>query len=135
VDESPQFDVEVSGDPTRKDLICWVFQRFDSDCDDKLNEDEMLVFAKVCCKFDGDSKDWAARYPSLCEKFDVPLEQGFDVHQFEVLVDGQVVDLTVYPYRLSMYCSDDILQWVLKTDSVFPPGWVGAADPRHGIWV
>merc|ERR1712232_1369800 len=75
VDESPQLDVEVSGDPTRKDLIRWVFQRFDSDCDDKLNKDEMPVFAKVCCNFDGDSKDWAARYTSLCEKFDVPLEQ------------------------------------------------------------
>merc|ERR1719226_293386 len=41
--------------PTRRDLICWVFQRFDSDCDARLNEDEMQVFAKLCCSFDGDS--------------------------------------------------------------------------------
>merc|ERR1712194_267542 len=51
--ESPQ-------GPTRKDLICWVFQRFDSDGDARLNEDEMQVFAKVCCAVDGDSGEWTA---------------------------------------------------------------------------
>lgn len=131
----PATAIADEGHPTRKDLIRRVFKRFDSDRDEKLNEEEMLVFVKFCCNFDGDSKDWAARYPALCEQFDVPLEQGFDAHQFEVLVDDKEVDLTTYPDRLSTYCSDDILKWVLKTDGVFPPGWVCAADPPHGIWM
>ncbi|CAK0801352.1 unnamed protein product [Prorocentrum cordatum] len=130
-DESPQ--LQVMGDPARKDLICLVFKRFDSDCDARLNEDELQVFAKVCCNFSGDAEDWAARYPALCEKFDVQPERGFNLDGFEMLVDGQVAD----PDKVtsSMYCSDDTLMWVLRTDGVFPPEWADASDPRHGIWV
>lgn len=88
----------------RPDLIDTVFTSCDRDRDMHLNEEELLMFARLFDEeFDGRGVEWDQIYHNLCAAFGWSPDEGVDHFSFIDFVDRE---------DSGCYCNDELLQWM-----------------------
>lgn len=111
---APACSIRIASAP-RSELVRAIFAFCDTDSDGRLNEKEMLGFARRC-GFDGTDADWSEDYQFLCTENKADTSCGVDAALLERLVDDKS--------DAGCYCTDSELQKIranLEKETDAPP--------------